>query len=98
MPNTQTQSKLNWDKNSLAKLEKMIERIPMFHREIANQVARKRAEINAQERGSAVVEEPDIVRAFFSEVPMAFYSLMIKLLRDVGFNYKEYVPKYEKKS
>lgn len=84
-----TQMKLMWDAEAKQKFDTMIARIPLFHREIAKKVALKRAEINAQERGSALVEEPDIVRAFFSEVPKAFYSLMIRLFNEVGFNYKE---------
>ena len=88
MENTQT--KLRWEKESLKKFNTMIERIPLFHREIAKKVVYKRAEINAHERGSNLVEEGDIVQAFFSEVPMAFYSLMIRLLDEVGFDYKQY--------
>jgi len=36
-----------------------------------------------------VIEESDIVSAFFSEVPKAFYSLMIRLFDEVGFTYNE---------
>ena len=91
MPNTL--SSVTWEEQALKKFNKMIARIPLFHREIARKVAQKKAELNAQDRGSRQVEEPDIVKAFFSEVPMAFYSLMIKLLDDVGFDYKRYVSK-----
>jgi len=91
MPNTQR--KLEWERESLEKFNNMIARIPLFHREIAKKVAHKKAELNAQERGSNIVEESDIVQAFFSEVPVAFYSLMIRLLDEVGFNYKEYASK-----
>ena len=91
MPNIQTQ--LKWEKEALAKFNAMIARIPLFHREIAKKVAYKKAELNAQERGSGVVEESDIVQAFFSEVPKAFYSLMVRLFDEVGFNYKEYALK-----
>ena len=91
MPNIQTQ--LKWEKEALAKFNAMIARIPLFHREIAKKVAYKKAELNAQERGSGIVEESDIVQAFFSEVPKAFYSLMVRLFDEVGFNYKEYALK-----
>ncbi len=70
-----------------------VPKIPLFHREIAHQVVIKKAELNAQERGSDVVEEDDIVRAFFSEVPMAFYSLMVRILDEVGFDYRKHEPK-----
>lgn len=83
-------SRLDWEKTAKQKFDSMIERIPLFHREIAKKVAFKKAELNAQERGSRLVEESDIVRAFLSEVPKAFYSLMIRLFNEVGFSYKEY--------
>lgn len=90
MPDTQAQ--LKWEAGSLEKFNTMIRKIPLFHREIAKQVVTKKALLNAQERGAGQVEEPDIVKAFFSEVPKAFYSLMIRLFVEVGFNYREYEP------
>ena len=92
MTDIQIQPQLEWDKEALSKFNLMIEKIPLFHRKIAQQVVHKKAQLNAQERGASIVEEPDIVRAFFSEVPFAFYSLMVRLLDEVGFNYKEYEP------
>ena len=84
---------LQWEEKASEKFNNMIRRIPLFHRDLAHEVAHKQAELNAQERGSQLVEEVDIVRAFFSEVPKAFYSLMIKLFDDVGFDYKKYEQK-----
>ena len=88
MSNTETQ--LQWESNARQKYETMITKIPLFHREIAKQVVDKKAVINAQKRGSGIIEEEDIVKAFLSEVPMAFYSLMIRLLQEAGFEYKKY--------
>ncbi len=88
-----TQVQFKWEEGARKKYETMIAKIPLFHREIAKIVVDKKAVINAQERGAAMVEESDIVRAFFSEVPYTFYSLMIKLLGDVGFDYKKFEPK-----
>lgn len=91
MPSTQT--KLNWEHAALEKYTRMIEKIPLFHRQIAKRVVDKKAVLNALERGSDLVEEPDIILAFLSEVPMAFYGLMVRLLDEVGFDYKKYEPK-----
>ena len=85
-----TEAKTQWDPDVLQKYEKMITKIPLFHREIARRVVDKRAPMLARERGSGMVQEEDIVRAFFAEVPMAFYSLMIRLLQEAGFDYKKY--------
>lgn len=77
-----------WEAVSLKKFDDMIARLPLFHREIAHGVVLKKAEDNARERKSSHVEQQDIVRAFFSEVPKAFYSLMIRLMDEVGFDYQ----------
>lgn len=90
---TEINSNLKWEKSSEDKFNHMIKSIPLFHREIAKQVVVKRAVLNAQERDSDQVEEPDIVRAFFMEVPKAFYSLMIRLMDEAEFEYKQYEPK-----
>ena len=87
---TNPQAKLEWESEALKKFNNMIERLPLFHREIAKLVVQKKAEINAQERGANTVEEPDIVQAFLTEVPKAFYSLMIRLFDEVGFDYKKF--------
>ena len=91
MPGSQTQ--LKWEANALEKFNLMITRIPMFHRAIAKVVVQKKAQQNALDRGSPQVEEPDIVKAFFSEVPKAFYSLMVRLLDEAKFNYKNFEQK-----
>ena len=86
----ETRTQLRWEPVAEAKYSRMITRIPLFHRDIAKQVVDKKAVANARERGSGLVEEQDIVRAFFSEVPMTFYSLMIRLLDEAGLDYKKH--------
>ena len=85
--------KLQWEPKARQKYETMIANIPLFHREIAKKIVDKKAPMLASDRGSTVVEEEDIVRAFLAEVPMAFYSLMIRLFDEVGFDYKKYESK-----
>ena len=85
----ETTEKLQWETNAHKKYQQMIAKIPLFHRDIAKIVVDKKAESNAKERGSSVIEEADIVSAFLSEVPTAFYSLMIRLFDEFGFQYKE---------
>jgi len=79
---------IQWEPKALEKYNTMISKIPIFHREITKQIVPKKAEINAQERHSKTVEERDIVGAFITEVPKAFYSLMIRLMDEVGFDYQ----------
>ena len=74
----------------MAKYNKMLNLIPIFHRGIAQEVVNKKAEQNAQARSSIQVEESDIVLAFKTEVPKAFYSLMVRIMHEAGFDYKKY--------
>ena len=85
----ETKEKLEWEEKALEKYRLIISTIPIFHRNIAKIVVDKKALINAKERGSDLIEESDIVRAFFSEVPKAFYSLMIRLFDEAHFTYSE---------
>jgi hypothetical protein len=79
-----------WDKATEEKLKTMIAKIPIFHRHITEAVVIKGAEENARVRSSAKVEEIDVISAFFSDVPVAFYSMMVRLLEQNGFDYKKY--------
>lgn len=79
-----------WETNASDKYKLMIAKLPLFHREIAKQVVDKKAVENARGRSAVQVEEGDIVRAFLSEVPKAFYSLMVRLFEEVGFDYRRH--------
>ena len=85
------QTTMPWETQALSKYNKMLNLIPVFHRGIAQEVLNKKAELNAQDRVSSQVEEKDIVEAFMSEVPKAFYSLMIRIMHEVGFDYKKHI-------
>ena len=91
MPNVQLN--VSWDKTALDKYNKMVGRIPIFHRELVKQVVPPKAESLARTRGASQVSEEDIVKAFLHEVPKAFYSLMIRLLDEVGLEYKQFTSK-----
>jgi len=79
---------MDWEKIGKKKFDDMIQRMPLFHRQIAKEVVERKAMENAETRGAQMVEEVDIVSAFFSEVPKAFFSLMVKLMDDVGFDHE----------
>ena len=81
---------ITWEIATKEKYDVMIRKIPLFHREIARKVVDEKAVINAQERGSAQVEEEDLAHAFLSEVPAAFYSLMVRIMEHVGLDPKKY--------
>jgi len=82
---------MNWDALALSKYNKMLNLIPVFHRRLAKEVVNKKAEQMALARGSSTVEESDIVQSFLAEVPKAFYSLMIRIMDEAGFDYKKFI-------
>jgi hypothetical protein len=81
---------MEWEKTTQEKFELMISKLPVFHRGLAQVFSSKKAEENAQARGSNLVEEHDVISAFFSEVPKPFYSMMVRLLEHTDFDYKKY--------
>jgi hypothetical protein len=81
---------MNWEPDTEARFKTAISRLPIFHRRIAESAVSRRAEESAQARKSPQVEEQDVVAAFFSDVPSPFYSMMIRLLDQSGFDYKKY--------
>jgi len=79
-----------WESSTEKKFKVLISKIPVFHRHITESVVMREAEINANKRKSSQVEDEDVVSAFFSDVPSPFYSMMLRLLEQNGFNYKAY--------
>jgi hypothetical protein len=81
---------MNWDCQVKEKLKGMVSKIPVFHRRITEEAVTKRAEENAGARNAGQVEEEDVISAFFCDVPSPFYSMMVRLLEQSGFDYKKY--------
>ena len=81
---------MDWDEATQGKFKAIVAKIPVFHRHITEEVVTRGAQEYAQKRGAAKVEEVDVISAFFSDVPAAFYSMMVRLLEQNGFNYKKY--------
>ena len=79
-----------WEAEIENKFKILISKIPVFHRHITESVVRQQAEEIATKRNSLQVEEQDVVTAFFSDVPSPFYSMMVRLLGQNGFDYKKY--------
>ena len=79
-----------WEAAIESKFKILISKIPIFHRQITESVVRCRAEEIANQRNALCVQEQDVVAAFFSDVPSPFYSMMIRLLGQNGFDYKKY--------
>lgn len=81
---------MEWDSEVQQRFKLMISKIPVFHRGITENAVTLRAQENARSRQASCVEEEDVIWAFFSDVPSPFYSMMVRLLEQNGFDYKKY--------
>ncbi|MFC1703680.1 hypothetical protein ACFL1E_02720 [Candidatus Omnitrophota bacterium] len=81
---------MQWDEEVKDKFLNMTNKMPTFHRHMAIDTVTTKSEHNAQSRHSDAVQEQDVISAFFSDVPSPFYSMMISLLEQSGFDYKQY--------
>lgn len=90
---------MEWDPETQERFKLVISKMPLFHRGIAKHAVIKKAEENSKLRNSQIVEEEDVISAFFSDVPNPFYSIMVRLLEHSGFDYRKYgFPKNTTKS
>jgi hypothetical protein len=81
---------MDWNPEVKERFRVMVSKMPIFHRRITEEAVTKKAEENAESRNSKIVEEQDVMAAFFSDVPSPFYSMMVRLLEQAGFDYKRY--------
>ncbi|MCM8796299.1 MAG: hypothetical protein NC923_00205 [Candidatus Omnitrophica bacterium] len=81
---------MEWERTVQDKFKIFISKIPLFHRRITEEIVIKKAEELALKRGSPKIEEEDVIGAFFADVPSPFYSMMVRLLEQTGFDYKKY--------
>jgi len=81
---------MEWVCETQGKFKVFISKIPIFHRHITEEAVTKKAQELAKARGAEKVEEQDVIGAFFSDVPSPFYSMMVRLLEQTGFDYRKY--------
>lgn len=79
-----------WETETEKKFKVLISKIPVFHRRITESVVSRQAENLAVSRNCSQVEDQDVIAAFFTDVPSPFYSMMVRLLGQNGFDYKKY--------
>ena len=83
-------SNISWDTQVKEKFDIFISKMPLFHRRIAEKLITDEAIANANKRNSLIIKEEDLLIAIFSGVPTPFYTMMIRLLDELSFDYKKY--------
>ena len=81
---------VTWEENTEQKFKKMIEKIPVFLRGVAEEKVGKRAENLATQDSRSEVTEKDMVDAFFLETPFGFHGPMKTDMTDLGIEYTKY--------
>jgi len=84
------QKAITWDPQLEEKFKIFILKMPVFHRRMAEELITQRAAENAQQRSASVVNEEDFLKAVFSGVPKPFYTIMLRLLDELEFDYAQY--------
>ena len=82
--------RISWDKPTEEKFLIILKQIPDMIRGIAETRVSKKAEAIVRENNRAVIEEKDMVAAFFAETPGAFRGAMKQSMVDLKIDYKGY--------
>ena len=83
---------MDWQIDSKTKYEAMVARVPEVHRAMTRTVIGKGAEQLANERGSSIVEDQDIIKAFLKVTPQPFVTTLLGTMKAVGFDYQSCLP------
>ena len=81
---------ITWDKMTQEKFNQLIEKVPVFLRDLAKDKVSKRAEGIVKEENRTQVTEKDMVDAFFKETPFGFHGPMKSDMGSIGIDYTKY--------
>ena len=81
---------INWDINTEEKFRQLIEKIPIFLRDIAKEKVSKKAKSLAENENRSQITEKDLVDALFEETPFGFHGPLKTDMESIGINYTQY--------
>ena len=79
-----------WDQPTQQKFQQLIDKVPVFLRGMAQEKVSKRAERIVREGNRSLIEEKDMVDAFFAETPFGFHGPMKCDMEELGVDYTKY--------
>jgi hypothetical protein len=82
--------KMNWEKDTEQKFHLMIEKVPVFLRDIAREKVSQKAALYAQGERRPEINEKDLVNAFFDVTPFGFHGPMKTDMETIGIDYTQY--------
>lgn len=81
---------LSWEETTQKNFHKILEEIPDLIRGIAETRVSKKAQSLILEQNRSIIEEKDMVAAFFAETPKGFIPAMRNSMQTIGIDYKKY--------
>jgi len=88
--NKGSSARVTWDKATQGKFEIILKEIPALIRGIAETRVSKKAENIVKEDSRLIIEEKDMVAAFFAETPPGFVGAMKESMETLKINYAQY--------
>lgn len=79
-----------WDKDTAQNFVLMLEKIPVFLRNIAKEKVYLYAHTLAKQAGREHVIEKDMVDAFFKETPFGFHGPLKEDMKSLGIDFTQY--------
>ena len=83
-------TRITWEDRTFENFEKILQEIPHMIRGIAEVRVTKKAQSLVAGAGGQVIEEKDMVDAFFIETPGGFLPPMMATMDELGIDYKKY--------
>ena len=83
-------NQITWDKTTQEKFHTILQEIPDLIRGIAETRVSKKAESLLRQQNRFVIEEKDMVDAFFAETPSGFMGPMKNSMKTLGIDYTQY--------
>jgi hypothetical protein len=81
---------MNWEMDARENFEAVLNKIPVFLRDIARKKVSEKAQQFACGQHRSEVSLKDVVDAFFAETPFGFHGPMKTDMEALGIDYKKY--------
>ena len=82
--------KIDWENGVEEKFKQLIERVPLFLRDLAKDKVSKRIEHTLRDENRTDASEKDLADAFFTETPFGFHGPLKTDMEAVGIDYTQY--------
>ena len=81
---------IHWQKETEEKFHQLIEKVPVFMRDLAKAKVSQKAEMIVTKKNRTEITEKDMVDAFFEATPFGFHGPMKTDMEALGIDYTKY--------